>query len=89
VGGYLIFEIPGFGGKKKFRESPRELEDLKNWNSEYLQENWNCNFPVLQENWNCNFPVLQEELEHWNFLKRDLDPQSDSRFQFFSKAEQL
>jgi len=78
VGGYLIFEIPGFGGKKKFRESPRELEDLKNWNSEYLQENWNC-----------NFPVLQEELEYWNFLKRDLDPQSDSRFQFFSEAEQL
>ncbi len=76
--GYLIFEIPGFGGKKKFRESPRELEDLKNWNSEYLQENWNC-----------NFPVLQEELEYWNFLKRDLDPQSDSRFQFFSEAEQL
>jgi hypothetical protein len=78
VDGYLIFEIPGFGGKKKFRESPRELEDLKNWNSEYLQENWNC-----------NFPVLQEELEYWNFLKRDLDPQSDSRFQFFSEAEQL
>lgn len=74
----MIFEIPGFGGKKKFRESPRELEDLKNWNSEYLQENWNC-----------NFPVLQEELEYWNFLKRDLDPQSDSRFQFFSEAEQL
>ncbi len=54
------------------------MEDLKNWNSEDLQENWNC-----------NFPVLQEELEHWNFLQRDLDPQSDSRFQFFSEAEQL
>jgi hypothetical protein len=26
VGGYLIFEIPGFGQKNKFRESPRELE---------------------------------------------------------------
>jgi hypothetical protein len=63
VGGYLIFEIPGFGGKKKFRESPRELEDLKNWNSEYLQENWNCNFPVLQENWNC---ISQFFKKNWN-----------------------
>jgi hypothetical protein len=75
VGGYLIFEIPGFGEKNKLRESTRELEDLKNWNSENLQENWNCNF--------------LEELEHWNFLQRDLDPQSDSRFQFFSEVEQL
>jgi hypothetical protein len=70
VGGYLIFEIPGFGEENKFRESTREMEDLKNWNSEELQENSNCNFPVLQE------------LEHWNFLQRELDPQSDSRFQF-------